>query len=87
MTGLEITSDEFDRRFDEGEDVDEYVDFEAATMSAPDVTGPRQINVTLPGWLVEALDVEAERRGIARKALINTALVEWTDDLIAKRAS
>lgn len=72
-----ISTDEFDRRFDEGEELDEYLDMDAPVVHK---ATPSRIVITPPAWLVDYLDEEAERRGIARKAVINTALVEWSDE-------
>ena len=73
-----ISTEEFDRRFDEGEGLEECLDMEHPVVQRAKV--PSHILITLPEWLVLALDAEAERRGIARKALINTVLVEWVDE-------
>lgn len=76
------TSDNLIERFDAGEDVFDYFDVESPVIEEPDT---RNITITVPEWLVRSLDREATRRGIARKAVINTALVEWTDALDRSR--
>lgn len=75
------TAEELDRMFDEGVDMSEYMDLDSISRVRQE---PKQINITIPVWLVDSLDAEAERRGIARKAIINTALVEWIDELKSK---
>lgn len=80
----ETTSDTLIERFDAGEDVLDCFDESAAEREEPDPNETRQISLTLPSWLIEAYDAEARRRGIARKAVINTALVEWADNLRAR---
>lgn len=65
-------------RFDSGEDVLDYFDEASAVVEHFDKR--KQISVSVPQWLVDFLDAEADRRGIARKAVINTALVEWCDE-------
>ena len=62
-----ISAEEFDKKFDDGEDVSEYVDWDAATKT---------VNVDFPIWMIRELDKEATRIGIARQALIKT----WIDD-------
>ena len=72
-----ISTDEFDRRFDDGEDLEDCLD-----MSNPIVhkaKAPRII-ITPPDWVINVLDSEAEHRGISRKAMINCVLAEWADD-------
>lgn len=71
-------AEELDKMFDNGEDMSEYMDLEHITSVNPQ---PKQISISLPQWLVNSLDNEAHRRGVARKAIINTALVEWVDEL------
>ena len=69
---------DLDKMFENGEDMSEYMDVEHITSVHPQ---PKQISISVPPWLVNSLDNEARRRGIARKAIINTALVEWVDEL------
>lgn len=81
-----MTAKEFDEYFDNGGDVSEL--FDGENVEHPNRDGrSKQISITLPVWLVDSLDEEAERRGVARKAVINTALVEWTDELMLRRQS
>lgn len=74
------TSKNLEERFDAGGDVTDYFDLEQPIVENPDPMEPKNISVTIPLWLMQSLDDEASRRGIARKAMINTALVEWTDE-------
>ena len=65
-----ISAEEFDRKFDNGEDISEYLDFENAIQ--PHKT--QRLTLDLPGWTVFALDNEARRIGITRQAVIKTML-------------
>lgn len=76
------TAEELEKMFEEGIDMTEYMDLDNIQHVHPQ---PKQINITIPMWLVDSLDEEAERRGVARKAIINTALVEWVDELNSKK--
>lgn len=76
-----ITVEEFDAKFDAGEDISEYFDFENVRVFAPGEDDalnltPQKVNVDFPSWVVSALDREANRIGIARQALIKTWIVE-----------
>lgn len=71
-----ISTDEFDRRIEDGEDMDEFLDMDHPIIHK---AKPSRVVITPPEWLLEFYDGEAERRGIARKAVLNTALVEWAD--------
>lgn len=68
-----ISAAEFDRKFDEGEDLSEYVDWSKAKR--PDLE-PKRVNVDFPSWMVAGLDREAKRLGITRQALIKTWIAE-----------
>ncbi len=69
-----ISAEEFDRRFDDGEGMEEYLDMEHPVVHR---ASPSRVVITPPDQVVAALDAEAERRGVSRRAVINTALYEW----------
>jgi len=64
---------EFDRAFDDGENVDTNVDWSKARR--PNVE-TRRVNVDFPAWVVEGLDREARRLGVTRQSLIKTWIAE-----------
>jgi hypothetical protein len=66
-----ITAEEFDRRFDAGEDISDYIDWESARR--PNAT---RISVDLPKPLLERLDAEADKIGVPRQSLIKVWLAE-----------
>jgi macrodomain Ter protein organizer (MatP/YcbG family) len=68
-----ITSEEFDKKFDDGEDVLQYLDKSSVKVYHGKT---KKINVDCPHWMVEALDLEADRLGITRQALIKIMLDE-----------
>lgn len=64
-----------EERFEAGEDVVDYFDLEKATH--PNREGEvRRVNVDMPSWMIEGLDVCAGRLAINRQALIKT----WLSD-------
>ena len=69
------TAQEFDRRFDEGEDVFDLADIDHASIRRPGLESQR-INLDLPRHFLEKLDQEAEIRGITRQSLIKTWLFD-----------
>ncbi len=73
-----IKAKELDEKFERGEDVSKYVDWDAATKA---------VNVDLPVWAIKELDQEATRRGVARQALIKMWLIDRLDSLREKKAS
>jgi len=62
-----------EKRFDSGKSVLDYFD-----------TDIQRINLDLPKWAIQAIDREAERRGIARQALIKHWLIDRVDELAKK---
>ena len=84
MTASTLTAEDVDRMVDDGEDMTAYIRMDTIRQpglcEAEGADQPRQVNATIPAWLVQWLDGEAARRGVARKAVINTALVEWADE-------
>ncbi len=74
MTGREtISAEEFDRRFDDGEDVSAYIDWSSARR--PNLE-PKRVNVDFPAWVVDRLDREAQLLGVTRQALIKMWIAE-----------
>jgi hypothetical protein len=68
-----ISADEFERKFDEGEDVSDYVDWSKAKRPGLE---PKRVNVDFPAWVVAGLDREARRLGVTRQALIKLWIAE-----------
>lgn len=67
MKKVKITAKEFDRRFEAGEDISEFVDWKSARRPGREV---QRVNVDFPAWMVTAMDEEATRLGVSRQALI-----------------
>ena len=70
---IEISAEEFDRRFDDGEDMTPYLDFSKARHINIE---PKVVNVSFPTWMVNALDREAAKMGITRQSLIKVVVHE-----------
>ena len=68
-----MKASEFDRKFDDGEDVSDHVDWSQA--SRPNIATKR-VNVDFPAWVVDGLDRQAERLGVTRQALIKLWIAE-----------
>jgi hypothetical protein len=79
---MKITAEELDAKFDAGEDISEYVDWSKAKR--PNLT-QRRVNLDLPVWMVEQLDREAKRIGVARQAIMKMFLAERLEDGVSKR--
>lgn len=70
---MAIKASELDRKFDDGEDISEHVDWSKARR--PNLES-RRVNVDFPAWMVEGLDARAAHLGITRQALIKMWLAE-----------
>ena len=73
---MTITTEELDRLFDDGEDIDQYLDWSKATRPGLE---PRRVNVDFPTWMVQALDREAKRLGVTRQSVIKMWIGERLD--------
>ena len=68
-----ITAKEFDEKFDNGEDISEYVDWSKGRRVNHE---PQRVNVDFPRWVVNRLDMESKRLGVSRQALIKLWIAE-----------
>jgi hypothetical protein len=68
-----MRAEEFDQKFDEGEDV--TADLDLAAMRRPALE-QRRVNVDFPSWMIESLDREARRLGVTRQAIIKLWIAE-----------
>ena len=73
MSKSMISAEEFDRRFDAGEDVSEFLDLSRARRPGLEA---RRVNVDFPAWMVSRLDQQARKRGVTRQALIKMWLAD-----------
>ena len=70
-----ITAKELDRRFDAGEDISGYLDWSRARRPRLE---QRRVNVDLPTWMIDTLDLEAKRVGVTRQSIVKM----WLSDRI-----
>lgn len=73
-----ITNEELERRFDDGEDVSAYFDWENARRPGLE---PQRVEIDFPGWMVKQLDNAAEHYGVDRAALVKL----WVGERLAAR--
>jgi len=67
-----ITATEFDKKFDAGEDMWDFLDVAKARVHRK----IRRVNIDFPEKLLIRIDEEASRIGVARSALIKLWLAE-----------
>ncbi len=75
-----MKAEEFDERFDRGEDVTSELDLSKARRPGVE---QRRVNVDFPAWMVEALDREANRLGVPRQSIIKLWLAERLEKTVA----
>lgn len=68
-----MKTEQFDARFDDGEDITDYLDIDKAQRPA---TEQRRANVDFPAWMIDALDREAKRLGVSRQAVIKVWIAD-----------
>jgi len=66
----------FDRKFETGQDITDYLDLKKARRPGHD---HKRVNVDFPIWMVQSLDKEAGRLGVPRQSLIKVLVAEHLD--------
>jgi hypothetical protein len=64
---------EFDKKFDAGEDVSQYLDI--SKVRRP-IQEQKRVNVDFPLWMIQLLDKEAKRLGVPRQSIIKLWVAE-----------
>ena len=68
-----MKTQEFDRKFDAGEDITSLLDLSTARRVKQQ---HKRVNVDFPVWMIESLDKEAKRLGVSRQSVIKVWLGE-----------
>ena len=68
-----MKASDLDKRFDEGEDISEFLDLARAKRPGQQ---QRRVNVDFPIWMIERLDKEARRLGVPRQSIIKIWIAE-----------
>ena len=64
---------EFDRKFDDGEDISQHLDVSRAIRPRQE---QKRVNVDFPLWMIQQLDREARRLGVPRQSIIKIWIAE-----------
>jgi len=64
---------ELDKKFDEGEDISEFLDLSQARRPGQE---QKRVNVDFPVWMIHRLDKEAKRLGVPRQSIIKIWIAE-----------
>ena len=74
-----ITANELDKKFDNGEDISEHLDFSKAQNLKEfekDKFKVRKVNVDFPEYIINLLDKEAQKIGVTRQSIIKVWIAE-----------
>ena len=78
-----MKANEFDKQFDDGDDILNDLDLPKAKRVIQD---KKRVNVDFPAWMIESLDREAGRVGVTRQSIIKVWLAERLEELAANKA-
>lgn len=70
---------EFDKRFDENEDISRHLDMKKARRTSQE---QKRVNVDFPIWMIQLLDKEAKRLGVPRQSIIKVWVAERLEKAI-----
>jgi len=68
-----MKADELDKKFDDGEDISEFLDLSHARRPGQE---QKRVNVDFPVWMIHYLDKEAKRLGVPRQSIIKIWIAE-----------
>jgi hypothetical protein len=71
-----MKAEEFDVKFDNGEDMTEFLDLSQARRLGYE---QKRINIDFPIWMIDALEHEAKRLGVTSDSIIKLWLAERLD--------
>lgn len=72
-----IKAEEFDKKFDNDEDIIDYLDISNAERPEQK---QKRVNVDFPIWMINSMDREAKRLGVTRQSVIKF----WIADRLKK---
>jgi len=68
-----MKAEDFDKKFDDGEDVSEFLDFSKSERPGQN---QKRVNVDFPIWMIQSLDKEARRLGVTRQSIIKVWIAD-----------
>ena len=68
-----MKAEEFDKKFDDSEDISRVMDLSRARKLNQD---QKRVNVDFPIWMVNQLDAEAKRLGVTRQSIIKVWIAD-----------
>ncbi len=68
-----IKAEDFDRKFEDGENIIDFLDIARAVKPGQE---QKRVNVDFPVWMIQLLDKEARKIGVTRQSIIKFWLAE-----------
>lgn len=68
-----IKAEDFDRKFEDGENIIDFLDIARAVKPGQE---QKRANVDFPVWMIQLLDKEARKIGVTRQSIIKFWLAE-----------
>lgn len=68
-----MKAEDFDKKFEEGEDISAYLDMSKARRPEQE---HKRVNIDFPLWMIHLLDKEAKRLGVPRQSIIKVWLAD-----------
>jgi len=75
-----MKASELDRKFDDGEDISQFLDLSEARRPGQE---QKRVNVDFPVWMIRRLDKEAKRLGVPRQSIIKIWIAERLQKALA----
>ena len=72
--------EDFDKKFDQGEEISEFLDFSKAERPGQK---QKRVNVDFPLWMIQSLDKEARRLGVTRQCIIKVWIAKRLKEISA----
>lgn len=80
-----MTAEEFDNYFDDGGDVSELFTSSDAVVEQPNKTKTQKISGTIPCWIIDAMEAEADHLAVSRSAVMNMWLARAANESLAEK--
>ena len=77
MKKKSIRAEEFDAKFEHGDDIIDYLDISKAIRPSQN---QKRVNVDFPVWMINSLDKQARKLGVTRQSIIKMWIAEKLKD-------
>ncbi len=79
MKKKSIKAEEFDLKFETGEDITEYLELSKTLKPGLE---QKRVNVDFPVWMIHLLDKEAKKLGVTRQSIIKVWIADKLNETV-----